>query len=139
MASIRKEIVTSASADHVWAAVRDVGALHTRLVPGFVVNTTLDGRDRIVTFNNGLIARESILEINEDTRRVAWAVVGGALAHYNASAQVSGNRDGSATVVWIADFLPDEAAPGIERMMNDGAAAMKSALDRLPSVAASTR
>src|SRR5689334_14821584 len=129
MGSIRREVVTTAGVDHAWAAVRDVGALHTRLVPGFVVDTTLEGRDRIVTFHNGLVARESILEINDATRRVAWAVVGGALTHYNGSAQVLGNQDGSATVIWIADFLPDEAAPTIERMMSDGASAMKSALD----------
>jgi hypothetical protein len=138
MASIRREIVTTAGTEDVWAALRDVGALHTSLVPGFVVDTTLEGRDRIVRFRNGLVARESILEINDDTRRVAWAVIGGALTHYNGSAQVFGNPDGSATVVWIADFLPDEAASTVERMMNDGAAAMKSALDRLSAVAPST-
>ena len=41
MASVRKEIVTKARADSVWSAIRDVGALHTRLVPGFVTNTKL--------------------------------------------------------------------------------------------------
>ncbi len=39
MASIRKEIVTTARAEDAWAALRDVGALHTRLVPGFVTDT----------------------------------------------------------------------------------------------------
>jgi hypothetical protein len=42
MASIRKEIVTAAKPQAVWDAVRDVGALHTRLVPGFVVDTRLE-------------------------------------------------------------------------------------------------
>lgn len=33
MGSICKEILTVAGADEVWSAVRDIGALHTRLVP----------------------------------------------------------------------------------------------------------
>jgi hypothetical protein len=53
MASIRKEILIEASTEHVWAAVRDVGALHQRLVPGFVVDTRLEADARIVTFGNG--------------------------------------------------------------------------------------
>jgi hypothetical protein len=133
MASIRKEIVTRANADTVWDAVRDVGALHTRLVPGFVVDTKLDGDARVVTFGNGMVVREPILEINEATRRVAWAAVGGSFTHYNASAQVFANADGSSTVVWLADLLPNEAAPAVEEMMAQGAAAMKQTLDRLAS------
>jgi hypothetical protein len=42
MASVRKELVTSARPPSVWDAIRDVGALHTRLVPGFVVDTRLE-------------------------------------------------------------------------------------------------
>ena len=45
MATVRREIVTRAHPDQVWQAVRDIGALHTRLVPGFVVDTTVDGAD----------------------------------------------------------------------------------------------
>ena len=33
MACIHKEIVIEASPEHVWAAVRDVGAVHERLTP----------------------------------------------------------------------------------------------------------
>ena len=39
MATIRSELKTRAAASEVWSAVRDIGALHTRLVPGFVVDT----------------------------------------------------------------------------------------------------
>jgi len=136
MASIRKEIHTRANADEVWAALRDVGALHTRLVPGFVVDTVLDGDARIVTFGNGMVVREPILEINDATRRVAWAAVGGPVTHYNSSAQVFGNPDGSSTVVWLSDLLPNEAAPATEAMMTQGAAVMKATLDRLTTTTA---
>jgi len=46
MASIHKTIPIEAPADHVWDAVRDFGALHTRLVPGFVLDTHLEGQAR---------------------------------------------------------------------------------------------
>lgn len=39
MATIRKEIPITASADKVWDVIRDVGAIHIRLAPGFVVDT----------------------------------------------------------------------------------------------------
>ena len=58
MASIRKEISTSATPEQVWDALRDVGALHTRLVPGFVTDTRMEPGARIVTFGNGKVVRE---------------------------------------------------------------------------------
>jgi polyketide cyclase/dehydrase/lipid transport protein len=131
MASIRKEIQTKASPVQAWAALRDVGALHTRLVPGFVVDTRLEPGERIVTFGNGMVVREPIIDINDDTRRVAWSAIGGALTHYNASAQVFVNADGQTSIVWIADLLPNEAAGHIGSMMEEGMAVMRVTLDRL--------
>lgn len=131
MASIRKEIITRARPEDVWAALRDVGALHTRLVPGFVVDTKLDGDTRVVTFGNGMVVREPILEINDATKRVAWAAVGDQFTHYNASAQVFAQPDGSAKVVWLADVLPHEAGTAVDQMMRQGAKVMKDTLDRL--------
>jgi len=88
MASIRKEILLQSSPEKVWAAVRDVGALHTRLVPGFVVDTRLEEGARVVTFGNGVVARELIVDLDDEARRLVWAVVGGRLTHHNASVQV---------------------------------------------------
>src|SRR6202011_3410886 len=110
MASIHKEIHVRARPDQVWSALRDVGALHTRLVPGFVVDTRLEPGERVVTFGNGMVVREPIVDIDDHTRRVVWAAIGGPLTHYNASAQVFADADGQTRVVWIADFLPNEAA-----------------------------
>src|SRR6185437_10549777 len=50
MASIHKDVPLPAPAADVWDAVRDFGALHRRLVPGFVLETRLDGEARIVSF-----------------------------------------------------------------------------------------
>src|SRR5258708_12486229 len=56
MASIHKDIPIDASPDEVWAAVRDFGSPHQRLVPGFVLDARLDGHPRIVSFANRTLA-----------------------------------------------------------------------------------
>src|SRR5262245_34908695 len=124
MASIRKELSTTARAEDVWNALRDVGALHTRLVPGFVTDTKLEPGARIVTFANGMVLRELIVTIDEKERRVVWSATGGSLQHHNASAQVLTDNVGGTKVAWIADLLPDEAAPSISTMMDQGVVVM---------------
>jgi hypothetical protein len=131
MASIRREIVVEVRAEQVWAAVRDVGAPHKRLAPGFVVDTRLEGDARIVTFANGLVARELIVDVDDDARRLVWAVVGSPrLTHHNASLQVFAEGERRSRVVWIADLLPDEAAPVIAGMIDQGMAIMKPTLEK---------
>jgi carbon monoxide dehydrogenase subunit G len=130
MASIRKAISTTARPDEVWDALRDVGALHTRLVPGFVTDTRLEPGARTVTFGHGMVVRELIVTIDDDERRIVWSAVGGSLTHHNGSAQVFPDANG-AKVVWIADLLPDEAASTIGAMMEQGTAVMKQTLDLL--------
>src|SRR5262249_34925345 len=102
MASISKEISTAAPAADAGGALRDVGALHTRLVPGFVTDTRLEPGARIVTFGNGMTARELIVTIDDDERRIVWSVVHGSLTHHNGSAQVLADAKGLTKVVWIA-------------------------------------
>src|SRR6476620_9304185 len=110
MGSICKEIVTRAGADDVWSAIRDIGALHTRLVPGFVTDTRLEPGARIVTFGNGMVLREPIIAVDDNARRLVWSAEGGPFTHYNASLQVFAERGGASRVIWLADFLPDEVA-----------------------------
>jgi hypothetical protein len=128
MATIRKEIVTRAPTSTAWAAMRDIGALHTRLVVGFVTDTRLDGDCRIVKFANGFEARERIVAVDDRIRRVAYSVVGGMCTHHNASAEIVEDGAGS-RVIWTCDLLPDSVAPTIEAMMEQGAQAMKRTLD----------
>ncbi len=131
MASIQNEISTRAAPPAVWDALRDVGALHTRLVPGFVVATTLKAGVRVVTFANGIVATEPIVTVDDAARRLVWGAEGGGLTHYNASCQVFPEGEGS-RVVWTVDFLPHEAAATSGPMMEAGIAAMKRALDSQP-------
>ena len=129
MASIRKEILLESSAENVWAAVRDVGALHHRLVPGFVVDTRLEEGARIVTFGNGMVVRELIVDLDDESRRLAWSARGGRLTHHNASVQVFADGTRRCRLVWIADLLPNELAGEIRAMIDQAAAVMKKTLD----------
>ncbi|HSW27811.1 MAG TPA: SRPBCC family protein [Burkholderiaceae bacterium] len=130
MASIRREVNVSVAADDAWDAIRDVGALHTRLVKGFVTDCRMDGSDaRVVTFANGIVARELIVDVNEQDRRVAWSAVGGRLSHHNASVQVFTDGEGRCRLVWIADLLPHDMAPAIATMIDHGMSAMRRTLE----------
>jgi hypothetical protein len=60
VASIRRETVVDVPIEDVWDAVRDYGALHERLAPGFATDTRLEGEDRIVTFFNGTVVHERL-------------------------------------------------------------------------------
>jgi hypothetical protein len=133
MTSIAVEVTTDTSPSAVWDAIRDIGALHSRLVPGFVVATELVPGGRRVTFANGLVVVELIVSMNDDLRRLVWTVQGGptGLAHYNGAVQVFPREIGGSRVVWMADVLPHEAAEPIAAMMKEGAAAMTNALARL--------
>lgn len=129
MASIRREVVIEASPERVWDALRDVGAVHERLCPGFVTDVKLEPGARVVTFGNGLVAREAIVAIDEAERRVVWSASGGRLVHHNASAQVCAEADGRTRFVWIADLLPDEMAPAIAGMIAQGIETIRKTLE----------
>ena len=129
MASVHREIVIERPSAEVWDALADVGALHTRLAPGFVTDCRLEPGARVVTFANGMVARELIVDVDAERRRVAWSVVGGRLSHHNASAQVFAAGNDATRFVWIADFLPDEHAPALTTMIENGLATMKRHLD----------
>ena len=131
MASIRKEIPLNVGADRVWDVLRDVGAVHRRLAPEFVVDTRLEGDSRVVTFANGMVARELIVDVDDNTRRVAYAVVDGQPKHHHASMQVFADGEDRSRLVWITDLLPNELAPTIGGMVEQGTAVMKRTLERL--------
>ena len=135
MASIHREIVIEAPPEAVWDALRDVGAIHRRLAPGFVTDVRLEAGARVVTFGNGMTARELIVDIDDQARRLVWSVVGGQMIHHNASAQVFADEKGRSRFVWIADLLPHELAPGIAQMIDQGLAVIKQTMEqRVPSV-----
>jgi hypothetical protein len=130
MASIHKDILIDANPNDVWDALRDFGALHTRLVPGFVTDTKLDGDARIVTFSNGTVAREILVDCDDKRRRLVYAIVSDRIKQHSASAQVFDDGGGRTRFVWIADVLPNEIAPYMDAQMDQGLLAMQKALGR---------
>ena len=129
MASIRKELIVDASADHVWAALRDIGQVHTRLAREFVIDTRLDGDSRLVTFANGEVIRERIVDIDDRARRLAYAVVDWRTTHHNASFQVTPDGDGRSRLTWITDLLPDSLADLVGGFVDQGCVAIKRTLE----------
>jgi hypothetical protein len=129
MATIRKERTIEVSPEEAWAVLGDWGAPHERLVPGFVVATELDGEDRLVTFFNGAVARERLIERGEEERRLVWSIVDGPYTHHNGAAQVLANEDGTTRFVWIADLLPNEMAAVTSELMERGIETVKQSLE----------
>jgi uncharacterized protein YndB with AHSA1/START domain len=131
MASVRREIVIAAPPEQVWDALRDFEAVHERLVPGFLVDCRMEGADRIVTFFNGSVLRERLVDRDDDERRLVWWILPGPLGfeHHNGSAQVFPEGDAASRFVWITDILPDELAERLTPMVERGLEVIKQTLE----------
>lgn len=132
MASIYEEIQLNVPAATAWAAVRDIGNVHTRLVPGYAAKVVLDGDRRILTMSNGNTVIEIILDINEKAYRLAYRVVETvmALEFHHASFQVFPVDDASCKLVWITDFLPNNLEPEVRARVSRGAQVMKRTIEQ---------
>lgn len=131
MASIRKEIIIEAQPEQVWSAIRDVGAVHRRLVPGYTADTRIEGANRTLILADGGIVRELIVAVDDEERRMAYAVIEARmqLEHHHASFQVYEESDGRSRLIWITDFLPHEYAAEIRIRVNRGAEIMKQTIE----------
>jgi carbon monoxide dehydrogenase subunit G len=129
MASNRRELSLAAPADKVWDAVRDFHHVHQRVAPGFLTKLEADGNDRVLTFFNGLVARERLVATDEAQKRLVYPVVEGRPTHYNGSVEVLDEGPGKSRLVWTIDLLPDELGPSVASMMDAASAPMKKALE----------
>lgn len=129
MASIYNDIALDARAEDVWDAMRDFGAVHRRVAPGFVLNAKLDGDARIVTFANGNVARELLVTCDDSRKRLVYAVISERMRQHSASVQIVPDGERS-RMIWITDVLPNEIAPYIESQMEAGAIAIRKAFSR---------
>ncbi len=131
MSSIYQEVVIAVPAERVWSVIRDVGAVHTRMAPGFVADVRMEGDVRVVTFINGRVVPERIIGIDDTNRRLAYASVGVAeREHHNASFQVFDERPDVSRLVWITDVLPDTLRDTFIQNMEKGLAVVKEHLER---------
>ncbi|MDA9432779.1 SRPBCC family protein [Bradyrhizobium sp. CCBAU 51627] len=127
MASIHNDVSLPAPARDVWDAVRDFGALPQRLVPGFVTTCELDGDARIVTFANGSVAREVLVDCDDARQRLVYAISNDRLKHYSASVQVIADGEANCRLVWTIDMLPNELAPYVQEQTKAAVIAMHKA------------
>jgi hypothetical protein len=129
MTSIHIERLIDAPAEQAWEAIRDVGALHTRLVPGAIVDTVLEEDARIVTFADGLVLREVLVDLDDARRRFVYSIRSEKLTHHNGANQILDEGNGRCRFVWVVDVLPDTAADTIRGMMNNSADIVKATLE----------
>ncbi|GAB2538164.1 SRPBCC family protein [Nocardia heshunensis] len=131
MACIRHEVVINAAPQRIWDVIRDVGAVHERLLPGRVTDTRIDGTRRLLTFPDGHVIEELIVAIDEESWRLAYSVVQGsrpALDYHHASFEVRDEGD-RGRLIWTTDLLPDTLAPEIRIRTQIGIAEMKKAIE----------
>lgn len=123
MASIRREEIVRVPAEQAWAALRDMGAPH-RLFAGVLVDCHIDGDVRTVTFANGMVVRERIIDVDEDAKRVVYAVIGDLFEHHSASMQIVPDEEGRCRFVWISDFLPNDRVEMVAPLVEQGSRAL---------------
>src|SRR3954454_16255641 len=129
MATIHRHVEIERPAAAVWDALRDWGALHRRLAPGFAVAGELEGDDRVVTFADAATARERFVSCDDERRRLAWSIVGPPFTHHNGAAEVIDLGAGRARLHWTTDLLPHDLAGPIGARMEEGLAVIRATLE----------
>ncbi|MFE4516681.1 SRPBCC family protein [Kitasatospora sp. NPDC056783] len=131
MATIHRDVLIDAAPEEVWSALRDWGAVHRRLAPGFVVGTRVRGDVRVVTFADGTVVDELIVSLDDDTRRIAYAVVGGSLDadHHHATMRVLDADAGRSRFVWTIDVRPHALAGPIAEMVDQGVSVIRRTME----------
>lgn len=131
MGTIRREVAVAAPAEAVWDAVRDWGRPHERLAPSVLKACRVEEGARIVSFANGIEAKELIVAVDDEAQRLVWAIVEGRPLHHNGAMQVFAEGQGS-RVVWTSDFLPDAFGPLSAPLMEAALADLARTLARGP-------
>jgi carbon monoxide dehydrogenase subunit G len=130
MASIRREIALNQTPDRVWDALRDFQAVDRRVAPGFVKRSESDGTARVVTFANGSVAKEELVDCDDTARRLVYAISNERVKHYNAAVQVFAEGTARCRLVWTVDMLPNELANYVGQQMDAAVKVMKPTLER---------
>ena len=87
----------------------------------------LGGDARIVTFANGTVAREVLVDCDDARQRLVYAVKSERVAQHSASVQVIADGEGHCRLMWIVDVLPNAIAGYMAAQMDEAAKAMRRA------------
>jgi hypothetical protein len=130
VATVRAEIDIDADADEVWKAIGDFAAGPELMAPGFVTGCQVEGDIRVVTFASGTVARERLIGIEQEQRRISFSIIGDTVQpeHDNASMQVIALEPGCSRFVWIHDVLPDELGEAFHANMLQAIGIIRNAL-----------
>jgi hypothetical protein len=129
MASIHRETVVGVAAEQAWAALRIVGAAHKLFAP-VLTDGEMNGETRRVTFSNGMVVNERIVDVDDGMRRVAYSVLDApGLRYHHASMQVMEDGPNGCRFVWITDFLPADSRATLVPLIEAGSMALKTNLE----------
>ena len=128
MSSIWWEETIAVPAERAWERLRRVDLAHELFAP-VLVDGRIEGDIRTVTFADGLVVREWIVDVNEARRRVAYTVLDGVFDHHAASMQIVPVDETSCRFVWITDFLPAERCAMVKPLVEQGARALAANIE----------
>ena len=130
MASVQKNIPIAAPASEVWEAIADFYRVHERVAPGFLTDLVAEDGARTVTFSNGSVAREILVDTDAARRRLAYTIPSERMTAHMATVQVFEDGADRSRVVWTTDLMPDALADYVDGQMALAVPIMQRTLGR---------
>ena len=130
MAAVHIEMPIRAPASQLWEALAATGNAHLAFA-GVLTECRMEREDvRVATFANGQVVKERIVTVDAQRRRIAYGVIESQFVHHSASMQVVARGENECAFIWIADVLPHAAAAMITPLMEQGAQALRSVMEK---------
>ncbi len=129
VATNRREIHLDIPAARAWDAIRDFSQVHVRVAPGFLTKNDMDQGDRVLTFYNGVVARERLVTSDDDSMRLAYTAVDGRPTHHTGVIEILPVGAAACRLVWTIDLLPNELGAIVGGMMDHAMPLMKKTLE----------
>jgi hypothetical protein len=123
MTSLHCQASIRRPAAETWTLLRCPGNAAALFAP-VLTDCSLDGDIRTVTFANGKVLRERIVDVDDERYRLCYTVLGDMFEHHSASMQIVPVDDRACRFVWISDILPDDRAALVGPLMEQGTRAL---------------
>ena len=134
MASITLETPIAADAASAWALLRRTDRAQDAF-PGVLSACEQEDDLRTVTFANGAVVKERIVDVDETRRRIAYGVVEGRFTFHSASMQIVDDGPSRSRFLWTSDFLPAETGAIVRPLMEQGAQAFRAVAEKAAATA----